>query len=101
MFRSLFLALIAINANAVSISEESGMVTLDDVTNNASALLEPGTEATLPDGVEKAGDSIVDDLVRDFEIRQALRAERAEDRAARRAEREAILAKRNPDATTK
>ena len=97
MFRFAVLALIALTSNAVSIAEP---VSCADVESEACVLKAPGQE-DLAEGVKKAGESIVDDVVQDFEMRQAQRADRKADRKERRAAREAILARTNPDYETK
>lgn len=97
MFRFAVLALIALTSNAVAISEAA---TSAEVEQAADVLKAPGQE-DLADGVRIAGDSIVDDMILDFEVRQALREERKEGRRERREAREAILARTNPDYETK
>ena len=112
MFRTLILTFIALNVNAVSLgADESAtveetavvecpMATAEEVAAVATVLVAPGTEE-LPDQTESAGVTVVDEIVQDYTLRQDSRKERQTERKARRAERQAILDKKNPDATTK
>ena len=128
MFKKfLTLALIAAASNAVFLQEEDcdhdgvcpdcdqeedldldiGECSLDgscaswaEVAEVAQPLACPDVTVEVPEGSDVAGESIIDEMVSDFEFRQQLRALNKEERKARRAERERILGLNQPDPTT-
>ena len=108
MFRNLILAFVAVNVNALSLTEDQADETLGNspgltyevVDSLGTVLLAPDTEI-LPDDVPTAGETIIDDLVHDFETRQELRKAVKVGRKSRREQRELLLSKHQPDASTK
>ena len=120
MFRFLTVAIVAISANAITLQEDEGLDLGLDLSNAMAAdhadlevphatneevaavatILECPDSITLPDGLRRGGESVIDEMVRDFNNRQEWRAESQEGRAARRAERKAILESHQPDYTT-
>ena len=75
--------------------------TAEEVAMSATVLVDPELAIDLEDYIERAGDSITDDMIAEYNERQAMRTEAHSNRRSRRAQRQASLELNQPDFETK
>ena len=118
MFRFLTIAIVALSANAVllqegddqecslELNEETGLMELKcvskaDIEAMNGCVLKMEDQEDLPEGVQCCGETIIDEMVEDFNHRQECRLEAKLARAANKEERDRILALHQPCYETK
>ena len=118
MFRFLTIAIVALSANAVllqegddqecslELNEETGLMELKcvskaDIEAMDGCVLKMDDQVDLPDGVKCCGETIIDEMVEDFNHRQECRVAAHLAREANKAERERILGLHQPCYETK
>ena len=110
MFKFLTLTIVSLSANAVLLQEDAGegecdlfggCISCADLADTDACPLVVPDQIDLPKGMPTCGESVIDEMTKEFEERQACRVEAAIQRKMNKAARNAILALSQPDFKTK